>query len=147
MLDIKIKSRNDEKVFLLRSGDSSPKGEAYEVGEEIAADQRGLGLSQNGLIDLLELPDTICRGMWETGYREHTIITLIKYAKAANVCLEILVDNRFDLPAELPPRKGYHPFHKIWKNIPVRNWEYIPHILSPPNLLICRRQFRSLIDV
>jgi len=52
--------------------------------------REALGLSQNGLIERLELPDTIQQrnvSAWETGYREPNLLTLTKYAKAANICL------------------------------------------------------------
>ena len=74
--------------------------------------REALGLSQNGLIERLELPDTIQQrnvSAWETGYREPNLLTLTKYAKAANICLDVLVDDEYDLPESLPPKKTYHP--------------------------------------
>jgi transcriptional regulator with XRE-family HTH domain len=48
---------------------------------------------------------------YEQGRREPPLSVLLLYAEAANVCLEVLVSDEFDLPKEIPAKKFYHP-HK-----------------------------------
>lgn len=66
-----------------------------------------LGLSQNGMVRYLGLSDD--RGKiseWETGRREPSLLVLLKYARGANVAMELLVDDELDLPNSLP-HKSY----------------------------------------
>jgi transcriptional regulator with XRE-family HTH domain len=46
---------------------------------------------------------------WEKGKREPDLLSLLRYARAVNVCLEVLVDDRRDLPEVLQCKKPYHP--------------------------------------
>ena len=74
--------------------------------------REALGLTQGELIDEIRFDESVKQqhvSAWEKGIREPDLFSLIKYARAVNVCLEILVDDRFNLPAELPSRKTYHP--------------------------------------
>lgn len=47
--------------------------------------------------------------MWESGDRTPSIELLIKYAESANICLDILLNDNYELPAKLPSKKAYHP--------------------------------------
>jgi hypothetical protein len=38
---------------------------------------------------------------WETGRREPDLLVLLRYSEVANVCLDVLVDDEFELPATL----------------------------------------------
>jgi transcriptional regulator with XRE-family HTH domain len=42
---------------------------------------------------------------YETGFREPSLMTLLQYARAANVYIDALVDDELDLPAKLPSAK------------------------------------------
>lgn len=44
---------------------------------------------------------------YELGTREPSLITLLKYAKAAGVCVDLLIDDNLELPKKLPG----HPEH------------------------------------
>ena len=47
---------------------------------------------------------------YERGVREPTLLTLLKYAQAVGVYVDVLIDDRVDLPEKLPyikKRKGY----------------------------------------
>jgi transcriptional regulator with XRE-family HTH domain len=46
---------------------------------------------------------------YERGRREPPLSVLLLYADAANVCLEVVVSDEFDLPKEIPAKKFYHP--------------------------------------
>jgi hypothetical protein len=39
---------------------------------------------------------------FETGLREPTLMTLLEYARIANVLMEVLADDNLDLPETLP---------------------------------------------
>jgi transcriptional regulator with XRE-family HTH domain len=64
-----------------------------------------LGLSQNGMIRQLELDDELTQSRisgYELGTREPSLITLLKYAQSAGVCVDVLIDDKLELPKKLP---------------------------------------------
>jgi len=64
-----------------------------------------LGLSQNGMLRLLGFEESITRdyiSAYELGKREPPLTVLLQYARAANVLVEVLIDDELDLPKELP---------------------------------------------
>jgi transcriptional regulator with XRE-family HTH domain len=66
-----------------------------------------LGLSQNELILHLGLADMIYQSNvsgYESGEREPPLPVLLRYAEAAGVCLDVLANDKLDLPAKLPAR-------------------------------------------
>jgi transcriptional regulator with XRE-family HTH domain len=67
--------------------------------------RNALGLSQNGMLKLLGLEDTFSYKKisdFELGVREPTLTTVLKYARAANVIADVLIDDELDLPEQLP---------------------------------------------
>ena len=73
--------------------------------------RESLGFSQGQLVEKLGFK-RLSRGnisMYELGEREPPIYVLIKYAEAANICLDILLNDKYDLPAELPTKKTFSP--------------------------------------
>jgi len=75
------------------------------LGEKLRHIREGLGLSQNGIIQQLGLADVISRdnvSAYELGRREPSLLVLLEYARAAGVCLDLLVDDKADLPKRLP---------------------------------------------
>ncbi len=67
-----------------------------------------LGLSQDGMLRKLGLEETMIRSTvsgYERGEREPPLPVLLEYARAANVYVEVLIDDRLDLPDRLPSRK------------------------------------------
>jgi transcriptional regulator with XRE-family HTH domain len=63
-----------------------------------------LGLSQNEMLVELGLADRIDRSAisgYETGAREPTLITLLKYARLVGVHVDVLIDDEMDLPKKL----------------------------------------------
>jgi transcriptional regulator with XRE-family HTH domain len=80
--------------------------------EKLVQIRQALGLSQDGMIRQLGVEDSITRdyiSAYERGVREPPLPVLLEYARAAGVCLEILVDDKVDLPKKLPaiPRHKY----------------------------------------
>ncbi len=64
-----------------------------------------LGLSQNGLITRLGLNEEMFQARissYELGTREPPLPVLLAYAQAANVYVDVLIDDELDLPAKLP---------------------------------------------
>ncbi len=68
-----------------------------------------LGLSQNGLIRELGVDLTQNRiSEYETGKGEPSLPVLLRYARLAGVCVEVLIDDELNLPDKLPAK----PKHK-----------------------------------
>jgi len=75
------------------------------LGEKLLQIREALGFSQNGLIRRLELPEAISRehvSAFELGKREPPLPVLLQYARAAGVTIDVLVDDKTDLPKKLP---------------------------------------------
>lgn len=64
-----------------------------------------LGLSQNEMLRHLGLDEELFQGSisgYELGTREPPLAVLLKYARAANVYVEALIDDELNLPDTLP---------------------------------------------
>lgn len=64
-----------------------------------------LGLSQSQIVQHLDLDELIYPSNisgYETGEREPPLPILLRYARAANVYLDAIVDDELDLSAKLP---------------------------------------------
>jgi len=71
-----------------------------------------LALSQNELIRHLGLAEELTQSeisAYERGVREPPLHVLLKYARKAGICLDVLVDDGIDLPTRLPSK----PKHNI----------------------------------
>jgi transcriptional regulator with XRE-family HTH domain len=67
--------------------------------------RKKLALSQNEMLRWLDLSDKLTReelSAYERGVREPTLLTLLKYARAAGVYVDALIDDELDLPGNLP---------------------------------------------
>lgn len=70
--------------------------------------RRKLGLSQNEMVRRMGLADEIERdyvSKFERGTLEPSLWVLLQYARAANVSVDVLIDNELDLPERLPAGK------------------------------------------
>jgi transcriptional regulator with XRE-family HTH domain len=70
------------------------------------------GLSQNELIARLGLTDEIYQdyiSAYERGIREPPLPILLKYARLAGVCVEVLIDDEIKLPSRLPMLPKHSP--------------------------------------
>ncbi len=66
-----------------------------------------LGLSQNEMVRRMELADDIERdyiSKYERGTLEPSLWVLLQYARAANIYVDVLIDNELDLPESLPAK-------------------------------------------
>ena len=77
------------------------------LAEKLLHIRLALGLSQSELVKRLNLEGTISYKKvsdYERGNREPTLLILLRYARAANVPMEAIVDDELNLPAKLPPK-------------------------------------------
>lgn len=75
------------------------------LGSKLAEIRKRLSLSQNEMLRHLGLSDKLTReelSAYERGVREPSLLTLLKYARAAGLSIEVLVDDEMELPARLP---------------------------------------------
>lgn len=73
--------------------------------EKLYEIRRKLGLSQSEMVSRLGLTAEIERdyiSKFERGTLEPTLWVLLQYARAANVYVDVLIDNDLDLPEKLP---------------------------------------------
>jgi transcriptional regulator with XRE-family HTH domain len=66
-----------------------------------------LGLSQSEMLKRLgveELIDAYRISEFETGKREPPLLVLLRYAEAAGICTDVLIDDERELPARLPSK-------------------------------------------
>lgn len=74
------------------------------LAEKLLQIRTALGLSQSELVRRLGLEDAISYKKisdYERGSREPTLLTLLRYARAAGVSTDVLIDDEMDLPARL----------------------------------------------
>jgi len=84
-----------------------PRRKPERLAEKLLQIRLGLGLSQNELIRRLGEEDALTQNRisdYELGVHEPSLITLLRYARAANVAMEVIVDDELDLPAKLPAK-------------------------------------------
>ena len=70
-----------------------------------------LGLSQNGMLRKLGLEDDYARtaiSSFERGEKEPPLTVLLRYAEVANVCLDMLADDKQKLPRGVPAKNRTH---------------------------------------
>jgi transcriptional regulator with XRE-family HTH domain len=75
--------------------------------EKLFEIRQRLGLSQNEMVRRLGLAEELERdyiSKFERGTLEPTLWVLLQYARAANVYVDVLIDNDLDLPERLPAR-------------------------------------------
>lgn len=75
------------------------------IGEKLLRIRMDLELSQNGMLKRLGEPEgllgTSISG-YERGVREPPLLILLKYARIAGICVDILIDDTAELPDKLP---------------------------------------------
>jgi transcriptional regulator with XRE-family HTH domain len=84
-------------------GNTRPRPE--RLGEKLRQIRLSLGLSQTELLRRLDAENLIAYSQisgYETGQREPSLQILLRYARAAGVPTEVLIDDELELPAKLP---------------------------------------------
>jgi transcriptional regulator with XRE-family HTH domain len=75
--------------------------------EKLLEIRQKLGLSQNEMVRRMGLADEIERdyiSKYERGTLEPSLWVLLQYARAANIYVDVLIDNELDLPERLTNR-------------------------------------------
>lgn len=88
----------------------SPRPRPARLSEKLLQIRNGLGLSQSEMMKVLGLHDKLFASAvsgYEIGKREPPIPVLLKYARIAGVPMEVLADDKLDLPEHLPAKPGY----------------------------------------
>ena len=87
-----------------------PRLRQKRLPEKLRAVRDALGLSQTEMLSRLGAEDLIAYNRiseFETGKGEPPLAILLLYARAANVWMDVLVDDELDLPARLPSAKKH----------------------------------------
>ncbi len=80
------------------------------LGEKLRTIRLALGLSQTGMVKHLGLEDEVWYTQisgYELGRRDPPLTILLRYARAANIAMEVIVDDDLDLPEKLPAKVKY----------------------------------------
>src|SRR4051812_33273761 len=75
--------------------------------EKLLYIRNALDLSQNGIIRHLGLSDELTQdyiSAYERGVREPPLPVLLKYAQAAGIYVDALIDDEVDIPSKLPAK-------------------------------------------
>ncbi len=86
----------------------TPRPKPARLPEKLLQIRMALGLSQNEMLRRLGLQERTIRSTisgYERGEREPPLPVLLEYARAANVYVDALIDDKFDLPETLPSKK------------------------------------------
>jgi transcriptional regulator with XRE-family HTH domain len=83
---------------------SVPRPKPERLTEKLLQIRLSLGLSQGGMLKLLELDERLFSSAisgYETGRREPPLPILLKYARSVGVSTDALIDDELDLPAKI----------------------------------------------
>jgi transcriptional regulator with XRE-family HTH domain len=85
----------------------TPRDKPARLAEKLAYIRKSLNLSQDELVRLLKLETQLTReeiSKYERGLRVPSLPTLLKYARAAGLIVDDLIDDEINLPARLRQR-------------------------------------------
>ena len=88
----------------------TPSEKPAKLAEKLVRIRKELNLSQAEIIYSLGLEEKLTRediSKYERGLRVPQLFTLLKYARVANVWLDVLVDDNLELPFRLPSPKRH----------------------------------------
>jgi len=77
------------------------------LAEKLLQIREALGLSQSEMLRRLGFEDALSYkriSEYELDKNEPPLAVLLSYARAAGVCMDVLVDDELDLPARLPAK-------------------------------------------
>ncbi|MET0623089.1 MAG: helix-turn-helix transcriptional regulator [Pyrinomonadaceae bacterium] len=84
---------------------TKPRMKPERLAEKLRQIREALGLSQSGMWRHLGVEELIWAkqiSTYELGKNEPPLLILLRYAEAAGVSTDVLIDDRRDLPAKLP---------------------------------------------
>jgi transcriptional regulator with XRE-family HTH domain len=82
-----------------------PRSRPRNLAGKLLQIREALDLSQNGMIRHLHLTGSVSQNgisAFELGTREPPLPILLRYARAAGVCVDILIDDELHLPEKIP---------------------------------------------
>lgn len=83
----------------------APRQKPERLAEKLLQIRLALGLSQDGMLERLELAEDFSRSRisaYELGNREPPLPVLLRYARLVGISTDLLIDDELDLPAKLP---------------------------------------------
>lgn len=89
----------------------SHRSRPAQLSKKLKQIRLALKLSQSQMVRALDLNEPIYPAsiaLYELGSREPPLMVLLRYAEVANICLDVLADDRVTLPRELPAKKRDH---------------------------------------
>jgi transcriptional regulator with XRE-family HTH domain len=89
----------------------SPRPKPARLPEKLLQIRLALGLSQNEMLVRLGLGEKLYRTAvsgYELGTSEPPLPVILKYARLAGICTDVLLDDELNLPVKLPA-KPKHP--------------------------------------
>ena len=88
----------------------SPRPKPARLPEKLLQIRLALDLSQGGMLRRLGLDEKLSRttvSAYELGTGEPPLPVLLEYARIANVWVDVLIDDKLDLPDKLPSTKKH----------------------------------------
>jgi transcriptional regulator with XRE-family HTH domain len=88
----------------------SPRPKPIYLGEKLLRVRSALGLSQDRMVERLSASNNLTSASisaYELGQREPPLPVLLEYAQLANVYLDVLADDKLDLPTKIPSLKKH----------------------------------------
>lgn len=85
----------------------NPRPKPERLAEKLLQVRNAFGLSQTEMLRRLGLEEFMKHtriSEYELGIREPSLMTLLQYARAAGVCVDVLIDDELDLPQGLPSK-------------------------------------------
>ncbi|MFL6211020.1 MAG: helix-turn-helix domain-containing protein [Pyrinomonadaceae bacterium] len=84
-----------------------PREKPERLAEKLLTVRNLLGLSQTEMLKRLGADDRMAYhrlSEFESGKGEPSLLVLLAYAQAAGICVDVLIDDKLDLPAKLPAK-------------------------------------------
>jgi transcriptional regulator with XRE-family HTH domain len=84
-----------------------PRERPGRLAEKLRTIRQTLGLSQTEMLRRLEAEDRMAYhrlSEFESGKGEPSLPILLRYARVAGVCVDVLIDDELDLPTKLPAK-------------------------------------------
>lgn len=89
---------------------SAARSKPERLAEKLLTIRISLGLSQDGMIKRIVFDDDLSQAeisMFERGIRVPPLPVILKYARVANVYVEVLIDDSLNLPTTIPLREKH----------------------------------------
>jgi transcriptional regulator with XRE-family HTH domain len=87
---------------------TNPRVRPKRLAEKLRYIRLSLDLTQDELVRKLGVEELTTQSKiseFESGKRDPSLLILLKYARAANVSTDVLIDDELDLPAKLPAKR------------------------------------------